>query len=73
MQKSGKGPGGETGDTSDNIWSSLRMATSFLRNDEAYRAADQRDLVKLNSMFDLGQSQKSDRNIIHDRVEGVTP
>lgn len=72
MQKAGKGPGGEAGDTSDNIWSSLRMATSFLRNDEAYRAADQRDLVKLNSMFNFGQSPGLDKNIVHDKIDPVT-
>lgn len=72
MQKSGKGPGGETGDTSDNIWSSLRMGTSFLRNNEAYRAADERDLTKLNSMFNLGQSPRSDRNVVHDKVDPIT-
>ena len=36
MQRSGRGPQGEVGQTSDNVWSTLRMAISFLHDTEAY-------------------------------------
>nr|XP_039250005.1 peroxisomal targeting signal 1 receptor-like [Styela clava] len=65
MQKSGRGPNGETGVTSDNIWSTLRMATSFMRDDEAHTAADTRDMPTLNRIFNIHETQP----ILHDIVE----
>lgn len=55
MQKSGRGPRGETAVTSDSIWSTLRMTTSFLRYDDAHHAADKRDLDTLNRIFNISE------------------
>ncbi|XP_070562002.1 peroxisomal targeting signal 1 receptor-like isoform X2 [Ptychodera flava] len=53
MQHAAKGPYGEKSVTSDNIWSTMRMAISLLGRNDLYDAADRRDLAKLNSEFNL--------------------
>uniref|UniRef100_H2ZIY7 Peroxisomal targeting signal 1 receptor n=1 Tax=Ciona savignyi TaxID=51511 RepID=H2ZIY7_CIOSA len=51
VQRSGRGPKGEVGRMSDNIWSTLRMAISFMRDDDAYALANNRDLDALSRRF----------------------
>lgn len=50
-QRMGRGPRGEVGQMSDSIWSTLRMATSFLKEDEAYEMANHKDLDGLSKKF----------------------
>jgi len=51
MQRSGRGPQGEVGQTSDNVWSTLRMAISFLHDTEAYNMVSDKDLDGLSKKF----------------------
>ena len=50
-QRSGRGPKGEVGQMSESIWSTLRMAVSFLKDDEAYEFANQKNLDALSKKF----------------------
>ena len=57
-QRSGRGPKGEIGQMSDSIWSTLRMAISFLKDDEAYELANKRNLDQLTSKFGIDTNLK---------------
>uniref|UniRef100_F7B8G2 Peroxisomal targeting signal 1 receptor n=1 Tax=Ciona intestinalis TaxID=7719 RepID=F7B8G2_CIOIN len=66
VQQSGRGPKGEVGRMSDNIWSTLRMAVSFMRDDQSYELANNRDLDALSRKFGI------DRNVQTSSPEPTT-
>ena len=58
-QRTGRGPKGEVGQMSDSIWSTLRMAISFLKDDRAYELALQRNLDLLTEHYGIDKTSFS--------------
>jgi len=50
-QKSARGPSGEVGETSDNVWGSLSMVLNIMRDEVAYQQAQNKDLDSLMRKF----------------------
>ena len=53
LQKSSRGPKGESIQMSENIWSTMRMAISLMGQPDLYKACDARDINLLNQHFKI--------------------
>ena len=53
QQKQSEGPQGKQSVTSNNIWTTMRMAISLMGKPDLYQACDNRDIDTLNQHFGM--------------------
>ena len=53
QQKQSRGPQGQQSVTSNNIWTTMRMAISLMGKPDLYQACDSKDIDTLNKHFGI--------------------